>query len=138
MKLNRKWRPQSLQLSTPGMIDIVFLLLIFFLVNASYRPNEKQVETQTTDPNKASARSEIQPLEIKVTSTGQGASFEVAGRTFRSLDELGDWLGQWPAKDQPVVISNSSSCPVGIVIKTINQSRESGFKSVSHNPVLQQ
>lgn len=137
MKLNRKWRPQSLQLSTPGMIDIVFLLLIFFLVNASYRPNEKQVETQTTDPNRASARSDVQPLEIRITVSGQAINFEVAGRMFGSLPDLSQWLRQWPAKDQPVIISNSPTCPVGVVIRTINQSRVAGFESVSHSPVIQ-
>lgn len=136
MKLNRKWRATSLQLSTPGMIDVVFLLLIFFLVNASYRPNEKQVEVSSTDPNKASATTQLQPLEINIVIQGQQVRFLVGGRSFGSLESLSNWLRQWPGKEQPIVVNNAVSCPVGTVIQTINRARLAGFKNVSHNPVM--
>lgn len=134
MKLNRRRAADGLQLSTPGMIDIVFLLLIFFLVNSSFRPSERQIASQLTDATATSATAEQDPLSIKIVAQETSFVYQVGARTFQTDSELQTWLQQWPAKSQTVLVFTPALAPVELSIAALNATRQAGFESVSYVP----
>lgn len=133
MKLNRRWRAQPLQLATAGMIDIVFLLLIFFLVNSSFQPTERQVESALTDPQAATADSVEEPMIVEV-QVAAGVFYRVGGREFLQRDELYRWLQQWPAKSQSIIVKAPANCPIEVPIRLLNDCRRAGFERVAYLP----
>lgn len=137
MKLNRRWRNQSLQLATAGMIDIVFLLLIFFLVNSSFKPAERQIESRLTDPQARSSEMDDEPLVVEV-EVQSGITFRVGGQTFPDQQELREWLRQWPSKSQTVLVKAPAACPVQIPVTLLNDCRQAGFESVAYLPPNEQ
>jgi biopolymer transport protein ExbD len=138
MKLNRRHRSPEIQLATPGMIDIVFLLLIFFLVNSSFRPIERQLASQLADPN-AGASADQEPLvvQLRVAPAVGGqpqVEFQVGGRRFSDRTALGQWLATWPDRQQPVLLLSPMATPVEIGIATLNDLRQLGFSRVAYVP----
>lgn len=127
-----------MQLATAGMIDIVFLLLIFFLVNSSFKPTERQIETALTDPQATSSVSEEDPLVIEVlVGSDQSIRYQVGGQQFSDRQQVREWLEGWPMKSQSLLVKTPAICPVEIPIHLLNDCRKSGFTSVAYLPVVQ-
>ena len=133
MKLHRPRHTQSLQLGTAGMIDIVFLLLIFFLVNSSFRPVERQLESKLTDPS-AATQAVIDPLVIRLERDEQGTLYRVGGRQFRQHEAWLAWLREWPDLRQPVMIVPQGNVPVTTALQCLNDCRFLGFENVAYVP----
>lgn len=138
MKLNRRHRSPEIQLATPGMIDIVFLLLIFFLVNSSFRPIERQLASQLADPNSGSSTDQ-EPLVIRLqvatgAADGTGVAFQVGGQRFNDRSSLTEWLRTWPDRRQPVLLISPATAPVETGIATLNDLRLLGFQQVAYVP----
>ncbi len=133
MKLHRNRRLPSLQLATAGMIDIVFLLLIFFLVNSSFRPVERQIESQLTDTS-AAVQAPLDPLVIRLQATAERFHFRVGGRDFPNRAMLVEWLREWPEREQQIMIVAPAAAPVELAILTLNDCRNLGFANVSYVP----
>ncbi len=138
MKFNRRNRSPEIQLATPGMIDIVFLLLIFFLVNSSFRPIERQLASQLADPN-AGASADQEPLVVRLRVVqpvgGQPqVEFQVGGQRFSDRATLGQWLSTWPDRQQPVLLVSPMTTPVEIGIATLNDLKQMGFSRVAYVP----
>ena len=133
MKLNRNRRSPELQLTSAGMIDIVFLLLIFFLVNSSFRPVERQVESELTDPT-ARSTSLLEPLIIRLQVAETGFEFLVGGRRFSDRLELKEWLRDWRDREQRVILVGAAAAPVELPIATLNDLKLLGFENVSYVP----
>lgn len=133
MKFNRNRRSPELQISSAGMIDIVFLLLIFFLVNSSFRPVERQVESELTDPA-ARSTSLLEPLIIRLQENDGRFEFQVGGHRFPDRSKLRTWLADWPDLEQRVLVVGPSEAPVELTISTLNDLRILGFKSIAYVP----
>lgn len=133
MKFNRNRRTPEIQLASAGMIDIVFLLLIFFLVNSSFRPVERQVESELTDPN-ARSTSLLDPLVIRLQANDNRFEFQVGGRRFPDRPQLMAWLREWQDREQRVMVVGPAAAPVELSIATLNDLRLLGFKNLSYVP----
>ena len=78
--LNRALRPRKtvIGLRMAPMIDIIFLLLIFFLVAAKWRPKEDFLPLQlATAGLNATLTAKPEPLIIQITQTGADCSVQV-------------------------------------------------------------
>ena len=64
---SRKRSEERMELSTTGMIDIVFLLLVFFLATASFLPPEKEIRPAISTEEKSSSASNDLEKAIKIT-----------------------------------------------------------------------
>jgi len=68
-------RPPSrirMQLSIVPMIDVVFLLLVFFLLTASFRPREGFLPTKLPRQSDAAEPAELEPVTIRVLTLPNG------------------------------------------------------------------
>jgi biopolymer transport protein ExbD len=62
----------SMQLLIVPMIDVVFLLLVFFLLTASFRPREGFLPTKLPQLSATAEPSELEPLPIQVFTLENG------------------------------------------------------------------
>ena len=69
--LNRH-RPRSYSLRMMPMIDVIFLLLIFFLVTAKFRPHEDYLPVVLPSSSEGVNIGLIEPLLIELSSTQTG------------------------------------------------------------------
>ena len=69
----RRRRPGPMRLMMAPLIDVVFLLLTFFLLTANFRSREAFLPVQLPQPAVSSLNLEIEPLFIYIESRPDGA-----------------------------------------------------------------
>jgi len=125
-----KFRDSSLSsaLSMTPLIDVVFLLLIFFLVTSRFEKEERELDIDLPEASQSVPLME-QPSEIVVNMDGEGR-IVIDGRE-RGIDELEAILGQ-AATDNPltqtVLIRSDRRAPVGTFINVIDVCKKLGLQ----------
>lgn len=71
---------EDIQINMTPMIDMVFLLLIFFLAAASFAKNERQVNIQL--PTSAGSKALSQPSKQLVINIMQDGAIDVASKQY--------------------------------------------------------
>lgn len=125
-----KFRESSISssLSMTPLIDVVFLLLIFFLVTSRFEKEEREIDIDLPDASQSVPLIE-QPSEIVVNLDGEGR-IVVDGRP-RGLDELEGILRQASVNNpltQTVLIRSDRRAPVGAFISVIDVCKELGLQ----------
>lgn len=109
------------ELNLTPVIDMVFLLLIFFLVAARIEEeDERSLEVKLPQASEALPLT-ARPRELYVTVNAQGQYF--AGGRFRNLSELEDLLMQAAADNpgrQTVIVRADERSPWRYVVNVMN------------------
>ena len=114
-------------LSIAPLIDVVFLLLIFFLVTSRFEKQERELDLELPEASQSVPITET-PSEI-VVNLGVDGQLVIAG-SIRGLDELEKILAQASANNpltQTVLIRSDRRAPVGSFIGVINVCKELGL-----------
>ena len=114
-------------LSIAPLIDVVFLLLIFFLVTSRFEKQERELDLELPEASQSVPITET-PSEI-VVNLGVDGQLVIDG-SIRGLDELEKILAQASANNpltQTVLIRSDRSAPVGSFIGVINVCKELGL-----------
>jgi len=125
-----RFRESSLSsaLSMTPLIDVVFLLLIFFLVTSRFEKEEREIDLELPDASQSVPLME-QPSEIVVNMDAEGR-IVIDGRE-RGIDELEGILGR-AATDNPltqtVLIRSDRRAPVGTFISVIDICKKLGLQ----------
>ena len=139
----------SIGLNLTSMIDVVFLLLVYFMVATDFKKAEEvyildlpdRVEGMSADPFEL----DEEPLRIMVRSTGaDGSSFRLAvdgpWDPVRDFDGLYDFLrarqvdgmgGGLFAVDHPIVIVPDASLHWEFAIDAFNAAVRAGYRNVT-------
>ncbi|MCC9605395.1 biopolymer transporter ExbD [Blastopirellula sp. JC732] len=137
MKLSahRTTRDKKIDLNMTSMIDVVFLLLIFFIVTASFTPTERRLDVavQSANPSAAQA-SDFDPAIVDVTTVGDSFGYKLGSRTFTTQDELEEVLIAFPDKSAPAVVRGQDEAPYGMVSAAIQACKNAGFHGVRYQP----
>ncbi len=120
------------------MIDVVFLLLIYFVCTASFTPPETVLAAAiVSEPNEQGAGVEdtAPPLErivVKVNSEGPATTWVVNSRATSSPDELTEVLETLAAIDArlPLVLDVTPATPVGVAIDAYDRCLRAGFQTL--------
>ncbi|TWT96837.1 Biopolymer transport protein ExbD/TolR [Botrimarina colliarenosi] len=122
------------------MIDVVFLLLVFFLCTASFEEPEQNlaasliVATETPGAGSAStAQPELEDVTIVGALRGEATTWTVnGGRQTADLSELTALLSQLAAIDRslPVTIDAGAAVPMRDVVGAYDAARAAGFQRV--------
>ena len=116
------------QIDITPLIDIVFLLLIFFMVSTTFKAESKiSVELPKASNN---TETPIEPLvELSLDSNG---IIEYKGNII-ALESLGEILTTITEgnKDKPIMIRADRNVTHGVVVGVIDQTRKSGFGRIS-------
>lgn len=130
MKFPRQ-RQEEVNVNLTPLIDVVFLLLIFFMVSTTFT-KETHLEVDLPEANGDKTVSEQQILEIVITDEGH---YSVNGKPLvntqaetlrRALKELskGDL-------EQPLIITADARTPHQAVITAMDVSGQLGFNKLS-------
>ncbi|MEM7457270.1 MAG: biopolymer transporter ExbD [Planctomycetota bacterium] len=141
MRLSTRYqrRNQKLELSMTSMIDVVFLLLIFFLVTTTFVRPERQlnpgikVEERSADD----AASNEDPVIIDVVRQGELVLFQLEALRTNDLEEISRALEVFSdeVKQQGAFIRVAADVPFEPVAQAIGACKANGFKGVHYVPI---
>jgi biopolymer transport protein ExbD len=127
------------------MIDVVFLLLIFFLTTSSFQKLEKQLPTAAATPPDSQptgsnadqlpppALTDFNDVVIKLHQReGGGVSYKLQNQDIASLDELSDRMASIlkARSDVPIIIDPDRGVEAGEAILVYDLIRRRGSLSV--------
>lgn len=128
-------RDSKLELEMTSMIDVVFLLLIFFMVTASFVKTERELNPAIKYQDKSSAAaSDLEPAIVEITQSGGAFVYRVGAQELRTSDELRELLSQFPNKADGAFIKVNDDVPFQMTAAGIEACKKAGFSGVSYVP----
>ena len=128
-------RVDRITLNLASMIDVTFLLLIYFMVTMVLSDQEDhlsptlQTETEAT----AGEATDFQPQIIDVMVLDGAPAYRIGSRVMRDRSELAEALAPLPTS-VGVFIKVATGVPVGFAVQAIQVSRDAGFDQVTYVP----
>ncbi len=137
MKLSsRKTRRDAvIELSMTSMIDVVFLLLIFFMTTSAFVLTERNLDTaiQVQDAT-ADQQADLEPAIVDIVPGPQGYVYQLGTRQIPSQAELEAVLRQMPNKSAGAFVRVDDTVPFGMPAAAVQACRSAGFPAVSYVP----
>lgn len=122
------------RLEITAMIDIIFLLLIYFILSTTYDPPESQLTPALQVQRDGAGRaSELTPQVVEVTLIDRLPGFRLGSRVFRNQEELTGVLRQLP-KAQGVIIRGHDVVTTEWATSALQAARDAGFSRVTYVP----
>ena len=131
-KLERAGAKRALLPMTP-LIDVVFLLLIYFMVTSSMTPSESRLSSALQTESKSGRAADLQPQVVLVDVVDGAAVFIMGGRVMRTKRELTELLVQLP-KESGVFVKVESRAPVRATAAALQACKDAGFSKVTYVP----
>lgn len=136
-----KFRPKqsgvrnAVQLNLPSMIDVVFLLLIFFLFSSIINPSESQLTPgiQSQSAEGASSGRDFAPQVVLVEMLDGAPVYRIGSRVMRDRRELASVLRDLP-RELGVFVRVDDAVPVGFAVSAIQVCRDAGYTKVTYVP----
>ena len=121
-------------LNMAAMIDVVFLLLIFFMCTTSFRSPEEQLPTQLprVGTGTGAAQEDFNPVRIILTSVEDGALVRCDNKictTFESLTNM--LIDRRKIADVPVIIQGQGSVPFRYMVGALNSCHQAELRRVA-------
>ncbi len=116
-----------------SMIDVVFLLLIFFLVTANFAQDEHKLPATLQTEGGGVQSSDLQPQIVQIRLQDGRAVFvigDVLASDGRSLEAL---LKNLP-KEPGVAIKSDPDVPISAIAAALQAARNAGFAKRSYVP----
>jgi biopolymer transport protein ExbD len=135
---NARFRRGTSELQMTSMIDVVFLLLIFFVCTASFQaleyvlPSEVVVSGAGPSATSVEPPPELERIVIDVAPQSTAVPWSVNDRGCATRDELRQVLASLAdlAAELPVVLDCQPATPLGEAIDTYDLCRSLGFATV--------
>lgn len=121
----------TLQLTS--MIDVIFLLLIYFILTSTYQPPESHVSPALLADSSGAGRSELTPQVVEVGVFDGSPGFRIGSNTLRTRRELADLLARLP-RQQGVIIRASDAATTHWAASALRAARDAGFTKVTYVP----
>ncbi len=126
----------KLDLPLTSMIDVVFLLLIYFLVTTSLIEEERELDSGIKVQRSSAQRAaDLAPAVIDVTRGGSGFVYRIGGREITSAAELRSVLTQFENKIDGAFVRVDDDAPFDMAATAIQACKDSRFLSVSYVPL---
>ena len=141
MKLRHigKSSESKIELQMTPMIDVIFLLLIFFITTSCFQPPEEVLPTNMSLPGSTGEAVEIDPLQadldeiiVKVVWREGEPRWEVNQREYQQLDQVGRVLTAVAGfqADLPVILDVEGVVPMENVIDVYDLCRQIGLERI--------
>lgn len=126
-----------IELNMTSMIDVVFLLLIFFIVTSGFRETERQLDpairVQKTSAGKTAGQ--LEPAIVDVVRGDGGFVYRLGGRNLRSADELTKVLKQFENKLDGAFVRAADDAPFDMAAAAIQAGKNAKFAKVFYVPL---
>jgi biopolymer transport protein ExbD len=116
---------ESNEVNLTPMLDVVFIMLIFFIVTTSF-VKESGVEIERPESNAASPRPDAQVL---VAISPEGAVWVDGGPV--DIHRVGQQVADMLSDDGSVVIQADRDSTTGLLIEVMDRLREAGVDQVA-------
>jgi biopolymer transport protein ExbD len=132
----KRRRLDRITLNLASMIDVTFLMLIYFLVTTVMARNEDRLtpNLQTRQEDSAGQASDFQPQVVEVVRVAGTPIYRIGGRSVADRQALRAALRQLP-KSEGVFINVADQIPVEFAIAAVQVARDAGFDQVTYVPV---
>ena len=128
-------RERKVQLSMTSMIDVVFLLLIFFITVSSFVKTERDLDSAIKLRNSASNTArDLEPAIVDIVPGAGRFVFKLGSREMSSQQELTGVLEQFPNKMDGAFVRVDDAAPVHMAAAAIQACKDAGFTIVSYVP----
>ena len=130
-------KESKFELQMTSMIDMVFLLLIFFMTTSSFRKTERELDSAIRVKSKTAraAASNLEPAIIEVVRGGGGEFvYKVGTHELTTQDELEDLLGKFGNKIDGAYVRVADEAPFEMAATAIQACKTAKFLGVSYVP----
>ena len=134
---SRKQRPPGgIELSMTSMIDIVFLLLIFFLATTTFIKSEKQLLSgiNVESESAASKSIDLEPVVVVVSSEQGVIRYQFGMLITSDESEVTQALRNFRLKTGGAFVKVGTGIPFEIVARLISLCKAAGFQQVTYVP----
>lgn len=128
-------RAERITLNLASMIDVTFLLLIYFMVTTVIaQPEDRLSPTlQTQDDAAAGTMQDFQPQIVEALVLDGRAVYRLGTRVIEDRETLLAALKVLP-KDPGVFVHVTDQVPVGFAVTAVQIARDAGFDQVTYVP----
>ena len=116
-----------------SMIDVVFLLLVFFLVTANFAKKENQLPSALQTEGGGVQSSDLQPQIIKISMVAGAVTYTIGQVQCSDRQTLESVLNQLP-RDAGVAIKAEPDAPIQSIATALQAARNAGFARRSYVP----
>ena len=132
--MRRRIRFSVPELNMAPMIDIVFLLLVFFMCTSSFNENEGQLPAQMPQTSLQGRKliEDFDPVRITLRSIASGVEVQCDGQLCSSFDVLYAKLqARRTIADVPVIIEGQKGVPFGSMVAAMDTCYRADFRRVA-------
>lgn len=132
-------KPRSLIQSRLGslpmtsMIDVVFLLLIFFMVTANFASDEDRLSSALKTDQQGASSSALRPQVLTVDQIAGRTVFRIGEHATSSREDLLAVLKSLP-KEQGIAVKVTDAAPISAAATAMQLVHEAGFQKRSYVP----
>ena len=122
----------TLELSMTSMIDVVFLLLIFFMTTISFRVTERDLTTGVQVKREARERlfADLEPAVVEIINVDGRFLYALGSRQMDTLNELRDVLKRFPGKGAGAYVRVRDEVPFDMAASAVQACHDAKFPSV--------
>lgn len=133
MKLSKgKRRSGQAELNMATMIDVVFLLLIFFMCTASFSQPEEQMDVSSTVPGDSVEPVEFDPVRIALIPSGSTITILCDKTPCSDMRALKQQLAlRRQRADAAVIVEGDGRVPFEAMIQAVETARHAKFTNVA-------
>lgn len=138
MKLSSRKIDRGRRLALPmtSMIDVVFLLLIFFMTTMAFQLTERELPSAVRVRSQTAAQaSDLQPAVVEIVRAGGGFRYKLGAREVASREELEDLLRLFTNKSDGAFVRVINQAPFGMAAGAVQACKSAGFSTVVYVPL---
>ena len=129
-----KQRPSLSPLNMSSMIDVTFLLLIYFIVTTVFTPPEDQLTPALkVEQGTSEKENDLEPQIVTVTIHNSQEVYQIGDQTTVARSQLATILNRLP-NEPGIIIRVDDSVSVGFAIAAVQEARNAGFERVTYVP----
>lgn len=129
----RRQKIDDVQINLTPLIDVVFLLLIFFMVSTTFNHSSELTIDLPSATSGQTAENTSQDIEIVISSDGQ---YVINGRTLinEKVDTLVKGIQEISGGDysKPLIITADAKAPYEMVMKVYDAAAQLGITKIAH------
>lgn len=127
-------RPRRLgALPLISLIDVVFLLLIYFLVTSDFSQQERRLPSAVQTEGGGVRSVELQPQIVDIATDAQGVRFTIGQVMVRDKAGLTRVLQRLP-REPGVAVRSAPDAPISAIAAALQAAKDAGFEKRSYVP----
>ena len=134
VRLSSRKSGASVDMQMTSMIDVVFLLLIFFMATSGFTVAERELDPKLVvdKPSSTRSTSRMEPAIIDIVPSGSGFVYKLGGREFKTTAELRSVLRKLENKGDGAVVRGDDKAPFDMAPAAIQACKDAGFINVRY------